>query len=87
MGKKNWPKSAKKRQKEPKFDFSALGPLCLRLARRARAYSAATLRRAPLHGASEQKIEFWLFLAFFGTFWPIFFAHFFPLTNCDKSLQ
>ena len=34
-------------------------------------------------------------LALFGTFWyflanffqPIFFAHFFPLTNCDKSLQ
>ena len=23
MGEKNWPKSAKKRQKEPKFDFSA----------------------------------------------------------------
>ena len=23
MGEKNWPKSAKKRQKEPKFDFLA----------------------------------------------------------------
>ena len=32
------------------------------------------------------KAEFWLFLAFFGIFWP-FFAHFYPLTIYDKSLQ
>ena len=38
-------------------------------------------------GRLSPKNEFWLFLALFGTFWPIFFVHFFPLTNCDKSLQ
>ena len=36
---------------------------------------------SPLHGALENRI-----LLFFGTFGP-FFAHFYPLTICDKSLQ
>ena len=47
----------------------------------------ATLRQAPLHGASEPENQI---LALFGVFWHFlanFFAHFFPLTICDNSLQ
>ena len=34
-----------------------------------------------------RKNIFWLILALFDTFWPIFFAHFDPWTISDKSLQ
>ena len=42
---------------------------------------------AGLRYMAPRKTEFWLFLAFFALFGQLFYAHIYPLTICDKSLQ